>query len=173
MHIYHFEFIKEGQSAPLMNADCRFFNRDQQRPIVASFTINRAGLWGPTRYVSVRIKTPPSYIFGHGAANAHSPLNACPAGLTGGAFSFPRFCRIDPRARCRLFELWIACYTQEEIAEREECDRLIVQRALENVQNGKVAEMNKNDFALSEHAVDFDTPISTQAIMRSRITIDC
>ncbi len=31
MHMYHFEFIKEGQSAPLINADRPFFNRDQAK----------------------------------------------------------------------------------------------------------------------------------------------
>jgi hypothetical protein len=60
----------------------------------------------------------------------------------------------------RIVDMWMACYTQGEIVEREDCSQVDVSRALPDfIQNGKLAEMNKADLALAEHAVDFDPPI--------------
>src|SRR3974377_1565888 len=43
----------------------------------------------------------------------------------------------------RIFELWLACHTQEEIAEIVQRERVSATRGLENVQNGNLAELNK------------------------------
>ena len=43
----------------------------------------------------------------------------------------------------RTFELWLACHTQEEIAEIVQRERVSATRGLENVQNGNLAELNK------------------------------
>ena len=43
----------------------------------------------------------------------------------------------------RIFELWLACHTQEEIAEIVQRERVSATRALKNVQNSNLAELNK------------------------------
>lgn len=54
----------------------------------------------------------------------------------------------------RIFDLWLACYTQEEIAEREGLTREGVRDILAELGDfGKLAENAK---ALANHAVDFE-----------------
>jgi C4-dicarboxylate-specific signal transduction histidine kinase len=57
----------------------------------------------------------------------------------------------------RIFDLWMACHTQEEIAERENIERsTLANIAAEFVQIGKLAEKDK---AAASHATDFDPPL--------------
>jgi hypothetical protein len=57
----------------------------------------------------------------------------------------------------RIFEMWLACYTHEEIAQTEEVDRsIITRRCDEIVQNGDIAKSHKSN---AEHLADFDPPI--------------
>lgn len=66
--------------------------------------------------------------------------------------------RIDKDSRearnKRIFNLWMACYTQEEIAERCECERTTVESILT-----KMAELPKSSKPIAEHLTDFDIPI--------------
>jgi ParB-like chromosome segregation protein Spo0J len=54
----------------------------------------------------------------------------------------------------RIFELWMACHTQEEIAEEVNVTQSEVAKS---IPNGESAEWNKNASAL--HQTDFDPPI--------------
>jgi transcriptional regulator with XRE-family HTH domain len=59
----------------------------------------------------------------------------------------------------RIFEAWMACHTQEEIAEAVGCDQKTVSRLLEPFrQNGQMSEMPKTDVLaeLAKIAVDDD-----------------
>jgi hypothetical protein len=69
--------------------------------------------------------------------------------------------RIDKDAKeareRRIFDLWMQCYTQQEIAERENYDQANVSRLIEEfMQIGNLAETHK---AAAAHAIDFDIPL--------------
>lgn len=73
--------------------------------------------------------------------------------------------RIDKDAkdarRKRVFALWLASYTQEEIAELCECSRDEV-RGVKEVkfgESGKLTEFPKDAQSSAEHATDFEPPI--------------
>lgn len=55
----------------------------------------------------------------------------------------------------RIFSFWLACYTQEEIAEREG----VTKETVSEVVRQKMAELPKSDKSLADHATDFDIPI--------------
>ncbi|MCH7725796.1 MAG: hypothetical protein IH991_04845 [Planctomycetes bacterium] len=67
--------------------------------------------------------------------------------------------RIDKDAKearkRKIFDLWMACHTQQEIAEAVGCD----QRSLSFTDFGNIANLSKTDQASAEHATDFDIPI--------------
>ena len=54
----------------------------------------------------------------------------------------------------RIFDLWLSCHTQEEIAERENVDQHTVRDIL-----GKMAELPETLKPIANHLVDFDVPI--------------
>jgi hypothetical protein len=57
----------------------------------------------------------------------------------------------------RIFELWLACRTQEEIAGAVDCSRDVVQAKTDGfVEIGNLAEIHKAD---ANHATDFETPL--------------
>ena len=57
----------------------------------------------------------------------------------------------------RIFDLWLACHTQEEIAGAVGCPQ---QTAADRItESGKLANLGKSDRAAAEHATDFDPPI--------------
>jgi len=66
--------------------------------------------------------------------------------------------RIDKDAKearnKRIFDLWLACYTQEEIAERENVDQHTVRDIL-----GKMADLPESLKPAASHLTDFDVPI--------------
>jgi DNA modification methylase len=69
--------------------------------------------------------------------------------------------RIDKDAKekqgQRIFDMWLACHTQEEIAEAEEIDRSIISDRTKNfVGFGQVSKSHKT---IAEHLTDFDAPI--------------
>jgi transcriptional regulator with XRE-family HTH domain len=53
-----------------------------------------------------------------------------------------------------IFDLWLSCHTQEEIAEREGVTKETVSNICQ-----EMADLQKYDKALAEHATDFETPI--------------
>jgi len=56
----------------------------------------------------------------------------------------------------RIFDLWLACWTQEEIAERENVD----QKTVDNIVSGIMEELPKFLKVLSDHAdPDFQVPL--------------
>ncbi len=57
----------------------------------------------------------------------------------------------------RIFDLWLACWTQQEIADAVGMDRDSINKSFGDF--GKVADLPKTDQANAEHAVDFDIPI--------------
>lgn len=60
-------------------------------------------------------------------------------------------------AKKTAFQLWLACHTQEEIAERIDEAQPTVKRWIDEfIQFGQMSEMNKAD---AEHAVDFKPPL--------------
>lgn len=60
----------------------------------------------------------------------------------------------------RIFEMWLACYTQQEIADALGCDRVEVTRLIDSfVHNGESSVLNKTEVAAAEHATDFEPPI--------------
>lgn len=72
--------------------------------------------------------------------------------------------RIDKDAKeardRRIFDLWLACWTQDEIAEAVGVDQKYVDRTLHGFsQFGESAVLTKNDRAAAEHAVDFTAPV--------------
>jgi len=52
------------------------------------------------------------------------------------------------------FELWLACYTQEEIADKVD----LTQNAIKEILN-KSAELPKHLKPYTDHRVDFDPPV--------------
>ncbi len=69
-----------------------------------------------------------------------------------------RLSRIDKDAKDarnkRIFELWLACHTQEEIAAQENVHKDTVSEICR-----KMAELPKSDQAVATHATDFEPPI--------------
>jgi hypothetical protein len=68
--------------------------------------------------------------------------------------------RIDKDAKesrnRRIFDLWMACYTQAEIADAVGITQGEVAKT---IPHGEPAELNKSDRAAADHATDFDVPI--------------
>ena len=56
----------------------------------------------------------------------------------------------------RIFDLWLACYTQQEIANAVGIGQAEVAKS---IPNGELAELNKTDQSSAEHATDFTPPI--------------
>ncbi|MFC1765645.1 hypothetical protein ACFL6U_26665, partial [Planctomycetota bacterium] len=61
---------------------------------------------------------------------------------------------------CRIFDMWLACYTQQEIADavgipRKTPDDIIGE-------NGKLADLAKHPQLDTNHATDFDVPIKRE-----------
>lgn len=56
-----------------------------------------------------------------------------------------------------IFEQWLACYTQEEIADREGLDHSTVTRIV--CEFSDLKNCTKSDLARAEHATDFDAPL--------------
>jgi hypothetical protein len=56
----------------------------------------------------------------------------------------------------RTFDLWLACWTQEQIAGELSISQGEVAK---NIPSGDIAVLNKSDRAAAEHATDFDPPI--------------
>jgi len=61
----------------------------------------------------------------------------------------------DARDR-RIFDLWLACWTQEQIAEELSISQGEVAKS---IPNGDLAILNKSAQAAAEHATDFDPPL--------------
>jgi hypothetical protein len=61
------------------------------------------------------------------------------------------------RRNQRIFDLWMACYTQEEIAEREGLSRDSITDIVGEFSDLK--KLPKFDVALAEHAVDLEPPL--------------
>lgn len=60
----------------------------------------------------------------------------------------------------RIFELWMACWTQEQIAAEVGCSQSEVDRQTAPfTRNGNVADLGKTTQAAADHATDFDPPI--------------
>lgn len=57
----------------------------------------------------------------------------------------------------RIFEMWMACCTQEEIAEREDMTKQAI--ALICQETADLPKLDKSSRAAAEHATDFDLPI--------------
>jgi ParB-like chromosome segregation protein Spo0J len=57
----------------------------------------------------------------------------------------------------RIFELWMACYTQEEIAQREDLTQQSVDLILQ--ETATLPKLVKSNQAAAEHATDFKPPI--------------
>jgi hypothetical protein len=57
----------------------------------------------------------------------------------------------------RIFDMWMACATQQEIAEAEDMPRETVRNETGNF--GQICNLAKSAKAAAEHAVDFDPPI--------------
>ena len=66
-----------------------------------------------------------------------------------------RYPRLQPDKR--IFEMWLACWTQEEIAEREG----ITQQAIDLVlqETASLPKLVKPTLAAAEHVTDFEPPI--------------
>lgn len=56
----------------------------------------------------------------------------------------------------RIFELWLACWTQQEVADELGCTQGEIAKS---IPNGNIAERNKAEIAAAEHASDFTPPI--------------
>lgn len=60
----------------------------------------------------------------------------------------------------RIFELWLACWTQQEIAEELDCSQQEVTKQIETfTTNGNSAVYGKTQQAAADHATEFDPPI--------------
>lgn len=57
----------------------------------------------------------------------------------------------------RIFDLWLACWTLEAIAEETGASKSDVDRTISQI--GNIAELGKPQRAAAEHATDFDPPI--------------
>lgn len=56
--------------------------------------------------------------------------------------------------------MWLACHTQEEIAEALNCDRSLISKMEEQFVNfGNPAIFHKSSQPYAEHLIDFDMPI--------------
>lgn len=72
--------------------------------------------------------------------------------------------RIDKDAKeardKRIFDLWLACHTLDDIAAETDASTSDVDRVVKKFsQNGDFAELGKSAQAAAEHATDFDPPI--------------
>lgn len=56
----------------------------------------------------------------------------------------------------RIFDLWLACWTQQEIADEVGVTQAEIAKS---IPNGDLAILNKSDRAAAEHATDFDPPL--------------
>lgn len=56
----------------------------------------------------------------------------------------------------KIFEMWLACYTQDEIAEAAGCSRPNVEVLIKEFQETK---LSKADQSSAAHATDFDPPV--------------
>jgi hypothetical protein len=56
----------------------------------------------------------------------------------------------------KIFELWLACWTQQEIADEVGTTQAEIAKS---IPNGNPAELNKSDRSSAEHATGFETPI--------------
>lgn len=56
----------------------------------------------------------------------------------------------------RIFDMWMACYTQQEIADAVGIGQAEVAKS---IPNGEIAELNKTDQSSADHATDFTPPI--------------
>jgi ParB-like chromosome segregation protein Spo0J len=56
----------------------------------------------------------------------------------------------------KIFDLWLACWTQEEIASEVSISQAEVAKS---IPNGESADLNKTQLAAAEHAADFDPPL--------------
>lgn len=60
----------------------------------------------------------------------------------------------------RIFELWLACWTQKEIADECDCSQQEVDKQIKSfTTDGTSAIYGKTQRAAAEHATDFDPPI--------------
>ena len=60
----------------------------------------------------------------------------------------------------RIFDLWLACWTQEEIAREVGCEQKEASRCVEGFsQFGESAVLTKTHRAAADHATDFEVPI--------------
>ena len=57
----------------------------------------------------------------------------------------------------RIFALWLACHTQQEIAEQCDCSRIPVEEVLN--ESADLQKYSKSDQSAAEHASDFEPPI--------------
>ena len=57
----------------------------------------------------------------------------------------------------RIFDMWMACYTQEEIGEKENLDKAQINRIC--CEMAGLPKLNKSDKAAAEHATDFQIPL--------------
>jgi predicted transcriptional regulator len=56
--------------------------------------------------------------------------------------------------------MWLACYTQEEIAEEVGCDQKTATNVIDDFRkNGDLADFPKSEQADASHATDFEVPI--------------
>jgi len=60
----------------------------------------------------------------------------------------------------KIFEMWMACYTQEEIASTIGCTRDEVRGVSESF--GEIGKLAENPKAQASHATDFETPLLQQ-----------
>ncbi len=61
-----------------------------------------------------------------------------------------------------MSDLWLACHTQQHIAEAEGVARTLVTAMADDFVN--FGNLSKNDKAAAEHAVDFDPPMREEGI---------
>ena len=57
----------------------------------------------------------------------------------------------------KIFDLWLACWTQEEIAEECGCSQPTVVETLKD--SIGIGNLSESDKAVASHAVDFDPPL--------------
>ena len=59
------------------------------------------------------------------------------------------------RVKERIFNMWLSCHTQEEIAEALSCSVQPIKDVISDIS----AELPKNLKPYAEHLIDFDVPI--------------
>lgn len=70
-----------------------------------------------------------------------------------------------------IFEMWLACYSQQEIADAENVDKATVNRIC--CEFADLQKCNKSDKASAEHATDFDVAIPlTWTMLCERFSLD-